>query len=257
MNRLATQPTTLEPVCPPSTDASFSLPTEKLHGFSQGLADHAVRPACRPAAFCPLHYECGYAYPLIVWLHDEGSSEQDLRRVMPRISLRNYVAVGPRGTQRICSKAGACTWSQDADGIELAVERVHESIEFVRGQLNVSKKRIFIAGRGAGGTMALRIAFLHPEWFAGAVSLDGLLPRAGQPLCRVSELRELPLLLSTRMDPSGAGEAELCRDLRLLHTAGMSVSLRHYRGDESVVPRMLGDMDRWIMRLICEPGELD
>ena len=31
------------------------------------------------ALFAPLHYEAGYAYPLIVWLHGQGSSERQLR----------------------------------------------------------------------------------------------------------------------------------------------------------------------------------
>jgi hypothetical protein len=46
--------------------------------------------------FAPLHYEPNYAYPLVVWLHAEGTDEQDLSRVIPRISMRNYVAVAPR-----------------------------------------------------------------------------------------------------------------------------------------------------------------
>ena len=45
----------------------------------------------------PIHYESGYAYPLIVWLHDAGKSEQEIVEVAPKISSRNYVAVAPRG----------------------------------------------------------------------------------------------------------------------------------------------------------------
>ena len=53
------------------------------------------------ALFAPLHYEPGYAYPLIVWLHGQGSDERQLRLIMPLVSMRNYVAVAPRG---ICMK---------------------------------------------------------------------------------------------------------------------------------------------------------
>ena len=49
------------------------------------------------ALFAPLHYESGYAYPLIVWLHGRGNDERQLLRIMPQVSMRNYVAVAPRG----------------------------------------------------------------------------------------------------------------------------------------------------------------
>ena len=48
--------------------------------------------------FAPLHYEPGYSYPLIVWLHGHGNDERQLVRIMPLVSMRNYVAVAPRGT---------------------------------------------------------------------------------------------------------------------------------------------------------------
>ena len=44
-----------------------------------------------------MHYAPGYAYPLIVWLHGSGSDERQLQRIMPLVSMQNYVAVAPRG----------------------------------------------------------------------------------------------------------------------------------------------------------------
>ena len=44
--------------------------------------------------FTPLHYERNYAYPLIVWLHGPGDDERQVTRVMPLVSMRNYVGVG-------------------------------------------------------------------------------------------------------------------------------------------------------------------
>ena len=51
--------------------------------------------------FGPLHYEAGYAYPLIVWLHGWGDDETQLKRVMPLVSMQNFVAVAPRGTRPV------------------------------------------------------------------------------------------------------------------------------------------------------------
>ncbi len=49
--------------------------------------------------FAPIHYESNYAYPLIVWLHGPHDDERQLKRIMPFVSLRNYVGVSPRGTE--------------------------------------------------------------------------------------------------------------------------------------------------------------
>jgi phospholipase/carboxylesterase len=49
------------------------------------------------SVFAPLHYEAKYPYPLIIWLHNEGTDERQLMRIMPLVSIRNYVAAAPRG----------------------------------------------------------------------------------------------------------------------------------------------------------------
>jgi phospholipase/carboxylesterase len=189
-----------------------------------------------------------------VWLHGEGQSEHALRRVIYHVSLRNYVAVGPRGTEARQNRSGVAAfgWSQTPDGVEAADERVTEAISLVRSKFHISRQRIFVAGLGAGGTMALRLALAHPNLFAGAISLDGPMPRTDQPLARINDLRGMPLLLSANIQepPSCFGD-KLCQDLRLLHAADLTVSLRLYSGSSSVLPAMLADIDRWIMDIVC------
>ena len=51
------------------------------------------------ALFAPMHYTPGYAYPLIVWLHGHGGDERQLQRVMPSVSMQNYMAVALRGIE--------------------------------------------------------------------------------------------------------------------------------------------------------------
>jgi len=41
--------------------------------------------------------------------------------------------------------------------------------------------------------------------------------------------------------------------LRLLHSAGMSVTLRVYPGGDELSPQMLADVDRWIIEQITNP----
>src|SRR5207249_1092134 len=73
--------------------------------------------------FTPLHYEPNYAYPLIVWLHADGEDEQVLGRIMADVSLRNYVAVAPRGTVPMArptnsARGGGFSWLETGKGLE-------------------------------------------------------------------------------------------------------------------------------------------
>jgi phospholipase/carboxylesterase len=202
------------------------------------------------ALFAPLHYERGYAYPLLVWLHGDGGSERELRRLMPHISLRNYVAAAPRGDVIADGRAGHA-WMPFARAAGEAAERVHECIEASKRRFNVHARRVFIAGCGSGGTMALRLALRFPEWFAGAISLGGPMPHGGCPLNRINEARRLPLLLASCRDSREYPQDAVAADLRLLHAGGFSLSLRQYPGEEALTTVMLADVDRWLMEQVC------
>ncbi|MCE9545093.1 MAG: hypothetical protein K8T25_06200 [Planctomycetia bacterium] len=214
--------------------------------------------------FTPLHYEPNYAYPLIVWLHGTGENENVLQRVMTQVSLRNQVAVAPRGTVLLSPRRmGAAVrrdsnagrkygWQQDDEHIYLAQMRVTAAIEQAETQLNVHQRRIFLAGSGSGGTMALRIALCHPRRFAGALSLDGGLPRGGAPLLRLRDARRLPLFIGSGRTSGEYPSADVCDDLRLLYAAGMSVTLKEYPGSNMCRPQVLSDVNRWVMEILAE-----
>lgn len=199
--------------------------------------------------FTPKHYERNYAYPLVVWLHGPHDDERQVTRVMPYISDRNYVAAGPRGT----ASAGAdgYTWSQQPDDIERAQLSVVAAIEGARRWLNVNERRVFLAGFGAGGTMAFRLALAQPGRFAGVLSLCGALPQTLRPLARYREARRLQVFLAAGREGSQYSEAQVCRDLRLFHVAAMPVCLRLYPCGDEVTTNMLSDMDRWMMEQVA------
>lgn len=205
--------------------------------------------------FAPLHYEPGYAYPLIVWLHGTGSDERQLMRIMPLISMRNYLAIAPRGTslKKPDDSQETYGWSHSDDYLQQAEQRVFDSIELAGHKYNVSTRRIFLAGFDTGGTMAFRIAMNHPRRFAGVLSLGGAFPTGQTPLARLSETRQLPIFLAAGRRSSTYGEAEICDDLRLLHTAGLSITLRLYPCGHELAPQMLSDVDRWIIDQITSP----
>ena len=230
-----------------------NVPADPAHGqiFEAKNSLSLPRRRTKFATFSPLHYEPKYAYPLIVWLHGSGESEAQLRRVMPAISLRNYASIAPRGDA--CSDDGlqrGFSWEQTPSQIEQAEQSVLDCIAAARLRFNVATQRIFLVGFDAGGTMALRVAMSNPEDFAGVASLGGGFPDGHTPLFRVGAARELPVFLAHGRQGISYGEEQVCKDLRLLHAAGISVTLRQYPCSDELTSRMLSDLDVWLMDIV-------
>jgi phospholipase/carboxylesterase len=207
--------------------------------------------------FVPLHYERNYAYPLVIWLHGPADDESQLLRVMPQVSVRNYVAAAPRGTLALRGEQTAArrfTWSEDASHVAQAEQRVADCIQEARCKCNIATKRVFIAGFDQGGTMALRLAMNRPEWFAGVLSLGGRFPTSRAPLWRLGAARRVPILLACGQQSERYSQAAVCGDLRLLHSAGMEVALRVYPAGHEITSHMLADVDRWIMQQVTGSG---
>jgi phospholipase/carboxylesterase len=233
-------------------EAQTSTETKQLHNLSTPRRPYARRGLDVPyRTFAPIHYEERYAYPLIVWLHDSASSEQELPDIMPLVSMRNYVAIAPRGTCEDPQQRGQYDWRQTSDAIESAHSRINDCIELAKQRFNIHDRRVFLVGRGAGGTMAVRTAWNEPGNFAGIATLNGPLPSRLSPLRRVNELRRVPCLLTTSRDSESYPSEHVCRDLRLLHTAGCTVALRQYPCGDDLTSNMLSDLDRWLMELVC------
>ncbi len=242
MNRLdSLSPLNLSPGRTRMVDA-----TSGVLSSVQGSAPHAL--------FTPMHYEPNYAYPLLVWLHGPGGDERQLKRIIPHVSLRNYVGVAPRGTSR-CAQGrlgqGGYDWPQTHQDFVQAEARVFDALQAASLQMNISPTRIFLAGFDTGGTLALRLAMLHPSRFAGVLSLGGRFPTARAPLSRLNHARQVPLFMATGRDSAEYPPEDVCADLRLFHSAGMSVALRQYPCGHEISTLMLGDVDRWIMEQIA------
>ncbi len=206
-------------------------------------SDHSV--------FIPLHYEKNYAYPLVVWLHDRGSNEAQLADIMSVLSLRNYVAVAPRGPSA-CG-GGGFDWSQTASSIENSDQSIAAAIDDSRQQFNIASQRIFLAGIGTGGTMAFRIALQRPEWFGGVLSINGSLPAGSTPLVRLNACRRLPIFWTHCRADDRFSESELAMQLRVLHIGGFQVTLRQYPSGNQR-NQILPDANRWMMDLITRPA---
>ncbi len=220
--------------------------------FSTGSPDTSC------AQFVPLHYEAGYAYPLVVWLHGRGNDERQLMRIMPMVSMRNFIAIAPRGTcASDLSQGASYEWRQSRSDIQRAEQRIFDGIAMAREKFNIAPRRIFLAGFDCGGTMAFRVAMSHPSRFAGVLSCCGPFPHGYTPLGNLTEARKLPVLLAVGRDSSEYQPDEVCENLRLLHTAGLSITLRQYPSGHELSAQMLADVDHWIIEQITSEGRCD
>lgn len=230
---------TLPTGSPQDSSDSFELNLGQQKSFS-------VEDSC---LFVPLHYAKNYSYPLIVWLHNNGDDPQQIHRVMPKLSLQNYVAIAPSGS--VGNRHTGFYWEQDTDSIEYATEAVIQSIDYAKARTNIDSNRIFVAGYGDAGTMAYRVALTHPEIITGGVaSLNGPLPQGHAPLGRWGVSRNVDVFWAHCRKSDAFDQETLCQQLRLLHVAGFSVTLRQYPGGDQLSAPALADLNRWIMEMI-------
>ena len=240
LNQLADQKAVL-----PDLTSSFLVEQSRMESTADGQDSLGF--------FVPLHYESNYAYPLLVWLHGPGDNEAQLKRIMPLVSMRNYVAVAPRGTfpeQDGCDRREKFCWRQDPHSIMLAEQRLNCCIDAACQRFHVDPKKIFLAGYECGGTMAFRLAMSLPDLVAGVVSVGGPFPQNHFPLRAIGKARRVPLLIAHGRDSQKYPVDQVCADLRLFHSAGMKVTLRQYPCGDDITTTMLTDLDAWVMEQV-------
>jgi phospholipase/carboxylesterase len=212
--------------------------------------------------FSPMHYEQRYAYPLLVWLHGSGGDERQLTRIMPLISMRNYVAVAPRGfptalplhlpTLDLSVSAilqrpkEQYDWAELEDWVTIE-QRIFDCVTVAQERCNIANHRIFIAGFGTGGTTALRLAMLYPEYFAGAASFGGEIPNGS----RVFPSWQMTQPLSVLLGLNEAAPEYVSPMMELFYMAGLNADVREYPDTTLLTSVMLQDLNRWMMQIVC------
>ena len=202
----------------------------------------------QPSLFVPLHYEKNYAYPLIVWLHSNGDDQSQVLRIMPTLSLRNFVSVAPQASDG--NNPCGFFWEQTVHGIEHAQAAVKDAINYAQIKLNIASHRIFLAGYGAGGTMAFRVGLQLSQILAGVISINGPLPNGMTPLRDWMTCRKVPVFWAHCRKSQVFNEKLLCDQLKLLHVAGFNVTLRQYPNGDELPAHSLTDLNRWVMESI-------
>lgn len=200
------------------------------------------------SVFLPLHYEKKYSYPLIVWLHSNDQSGEQIQQIMPSISMRNFVGVAPSAPA--IDREQNQLWLQDPMVIGEAHESVVQAIDYATTRFNINPDRIYLAGAEQGATMAFRLAFQRPDLFAGVISLNGPLPTERAVLGDWTRCRNMPVFWAHCRDSEDFDQNTLCQQLKLLHVAGFSVTLRQYPGFKMMSDKMLSDCNNWVMEQI-------
>ena len=119
----------------------------------------------------PDGYEDGYAYPVVLWLHETGATEHDARAAVRGMSDRNYLGLGVRGAA--CPGAGGSGFGWPDRAVEDLADRLPELMSALAAEWHVHPERVFLAGAGAGADAAAALAALRPDWFAGVALLGG------------------------------------------------------------------------------------
>lgn len=225
----------------PKTQPAETIPRQNSNAGHDPVAFRRRRHA---SFFVPMHYEKNYAYPLVVWLHSDDRDASEVHEIMPRISMRNYVAVATE------IESNSQSWPQDDASITSTHDAVIAALDQAKVRFNINSQRIFLAGFGSGATMAFRVALERPELFAGVLAMNGPLPTVGTPLCQWDRSRKLPVFWAHCRKSTQFTQQKLCEQLRLLHIAGFSLTLRQYPGGDEISDALLGDVNRWIMESV-------
>lgn len=188
--------------------------------------DSAVDSDWPVSLFLPTQYEEKYAYPLIIWFHDEHSSENELDLVMNSIGDQNFCGLAIRGNRR-CGNHDSFGWNADCleFGSVPLKKLINVTARRLRRGFHIHSERIFVAGSGTGADVALNLFADAPEWFAGAVLID---PTCDQQLkLRPTEdLRGKTVLQTVSRSSSNNQLAHNVESVRLLRTAGVEVDVR-------------------------------
>lgn len=172
--------------------------------------------------FIPEHYESRYAYPLVLWLHSECSSEAELDSLMPSLSLRNYVALALRGTRPTTHNRRLYRWGNTLAEYALVEECAFQAIEQITTSLNINSENIFLAGFGHGGTLAQWIALRNPQSFAGAFACNSPFPNHKRALTQWKLARNLPVLAMQSADSNLYDVDQAIEMMQLTHRAHLN-----------------------------------
>jgi phospholipase/carboxylesterase len=218
---------------------------------AEGFYDSEVRsPRPLPVrTFLPFGYEPRYPYPLLVFFHNQRGNEEQILRLAPRLSRRNYISIGLRGPVPLGRRRDGqpgYSWG-DGTAAGLIEDYLLRAVEQTRVNYHIHSERIYLAGFAEGAELAYRLALTFPDKIGGVISLGGAMPRHDRPLFRFPEIRSLRIFIGHGIADPVVPLSLAKQDFRLFYNTGAQVQMHTYPTTHKLHPEMLRDVNRWII----------
>jgi phospholipase/carboxylesterase len=198
--------------------------------------------------YLPESYEPRHAYPLVVWLHQDGRDESQVHELLPAISNRNYIGLGFRGTSdNGQSREGRYDWDDTDESIDELVCEIRDTLADFQSYFRIDPNRVYLVGIGDGARMSLELLLRSPELFSGAVALSGPIPAARGRGVKFRLLTSRRVLLGRGKQDRAISHERFLNQARDLADTGLQVESRLYEAGPEPDPGTLREIDRWLM----------
>jgi phospholipase/carboxylesterase len=225
------------------------------HPFFPGMEDniHGSQDLAAPAqetgpqswvaeVVLPEKHEPAYAYPVLIWLHGDGQTEQDAIAAIHRASDQNIIGIALRGDAALRS---GYTWNASPAALSNFLEALLLSLS-VRYRINAD--RVFIGGYESGANLAMQLMLEHPATYCGAALLSPRLKSLSLPTGMTRLARGRRILVASQLTGSPAHLMDLVEFDRQLEQLGLEVRSRYYQPTtRKLTTRMLRDVDHWMI----------
>jgi phospholipase/carboxylesterase len=208
-------------------------------------------PALPVRTFLPEQHMLRYAYPLLILFHGHGGNEEQVLRLAPHFSRRNFISISLRAPKQIGRRADgspACSWSESST--ETLTDMVYAAVKQTRRSYQIHSERVYLVGLNEGAGAAYRAAFQLADQVAGVVALNGSVPRVQGKIAlgQLDSIRKQKVFIgqSTANDPVNYLEA--IRDQKLFYAAGAEVQFARYRSESRLPGLMFQSVNRWIIQ---------
>ncbi|MFK7778133.1 MAG: hypothetical protein QM501_08435 [Gimesia sp.] len=227
-----------------------SPPVNRIEGALASSTTPVKLPVKHVALFRPEHYEPGYAYPLVIWLHPDGGSEHDLHEVMPKISLRNYLGLSFRApTIDPAAPANGYHWPNSHLFAKHFAQTIYQTVQELKKVLNIHERRIYLVSTGTGCSIATKLMMSAPHLFSGAAFLNSCFSKTDFQSATNVSLKNKRVLVDHRIANDADSSVSSQWITRMWETTGAEMysvnSLKPAEmNDES---ELLVALDQWIM----------
>ncbi|QDV53153.1 alpha/beta hydrolase [Gimesia fumaroli] len=226
-----------------------SLLKERMTG-NRGASEALINlPLKHISLFRPEHYEPGYAYPLVIWLHPDSGSEQALHEIMPQISTRNYLGLSFRAPAiKPQAPSKGYYWPDSHLFVKQFAEQIQETVQELSKVLHIHEQRIYLAGTGSGCSVATKLLLQKPDFFAGAALFKGCFGKSDFQNVPNANLKNKRILLDHSLENASADAISATWVARMWQSTGGQIqSVNSLKAELSQETEQLAALNRWIM----------